>query len=810
MTENETAAHPVGRLARADLHLHSQHSNRPSEWFLRRIGAPESFMAPRAVYDACKAAGMDYVTISDHNVIEGALELAELPDTFVSCELTTYFPENGCKVHLLVHGITESQFKTLQEAREDIYTLREVVLREAICHSVAHPLFRVNDRLTPEQFEQLLLLFNRFEGLNGSRDPRGGSILRAVFDGLTPETLADLANRHGIAPHGERPWVKTLTGGSDDHGGLYIAGAYTETPPAENVAAFLEHLREGRCQAGGHGGGSVHLANSLYQIAYAYYRERLLGPGQRDGTVLGAMLRKLGGGESPPAAAGKGGGVRAYVRRSIATAVKRHRQRRMHGLEKLLAEEVQSVVRSGDAPRKHPSASPDPERLQTSFRIVQRLAHRFLERGLSECTDGRILDGLQSFSSLGMVALGVAPYLTATASQHKDAAFLETVAARFPSAASLRERPGGMAWITDTLTDVNGVSHTIGTLATMAKQAGRPVTVVASPRVPVAGVPYDLVQFPPLGTFRLPEYESIELSFPPFLEVLNFLEQRQFSTLMISTPGPLGLCALAAAQLLNLKTRGIYHTDFPAMADGATDDPKIGEAARSYMRWFYGRMDKVYAPTQAYVEHLVDLGIRADRIGVLPRGVDLRRFNPKHADRAGWTARNLDPQRFKYLYVGRISRDKNVETLLQAHRAMAASGGGADLVVVGDGPQRAELEERYGSADTVFTGTLHGSELSRVYASADALVFPSRTDTFGNVVLEAHASGLPAIVSDCGGPREIVSTHGSGLVVDTRDPRLLAEAMRRLQCDANLRDSLRSSALRRAEESRWETVLAAL
>jgi glycosyltransferase involved in cell wall biosynthesis len=367
-----------------------------------------------------------------------------------------------------------------------------------------------------------------------------------------------------------------------------------------------------------------------------------------------------------------------------------------------------------------------------------------------------------------------------------------------------------MAWITDTLTDVNGVSHTIGTLATMAKQAGRPVTVVASPRVPVAGVPYDLVQFPPLGTFRLPEYESIELSFPPFLEVLNFLEQRQFSTLMISTPGPLGLCALAAAQLLNLKTRGIYHTDFPAMADGATDDPKIGEAARSYMRWFYGRMDKVYAPTQAYVEHLVDLGIRADRIGVLPRGVDLRRFNPKHADRAGWTARNLDPQRFKYLYVGRISRDKNVETLLQAHRAMAASGGGADLVVVGDGPQRAELEERYGSADTVFTGTLHGSELSRVYASADALVFPSRTDTFGNVVLEAHASGLPAIVSDCGGPREIVSTHGSGLVVDTRDPRLLAEAMRRLQCDANLRDSLRSSALRRAEESRWETVLAAL
>ena len=96
---------PTSAISKADLHVHSKYSNRPSEWFLRRIGAPESFTEPADVYNACKAAGMDYVTISDHNCICGAKEIAHLPGTFISSELTTYFPENGCKIHCLVSGM---------------------------------------------------------------------------------------------------------------------------------------------------------------------------------------------------------------------------------------------------------------------------------------------------------------------------------------------------------------------------------------------------------------------------------------------------------------------------------------------------------------------------------------------------------------------------------------------------------------------------------------------------------------------------------------------------------------------------------
>lgn len=86
---------PHDDVSKADLHIHSKHSNRPSEWFLRKIGAPESFVEPRALYDNCRQRGMDFVTISDHNTINGALEIADLPYTFISCEVTTYFPEDG-------------------------------------------------------------------------------------------------------------------------------------------------------------------------------------------------------------------------------------------------------------------------------------------------------------------------------------------------------------------------------------------------------------------------------------------------------------------------------------------------------------------------------------------------------------------------------------------------------------------------------------------------------------------------------------------------------------------------------------------
>jgi glycosyltransferase involved in cell wall biosynthesis len=783
---------------KADLHVHSKHSDRPSEWFLRRIGAPECFTEPADLYRVCRQKGMDFVTITDHNCIRGALEIAHLPGTFVSVELTTYFPEDGCKIHCLAYGITETQFAELQSLRENIYHLRDYLRDHDILHSVAHPLFRINDRLTPEHVEKLLVLFNRFEAVNGSRHPRAGNLAVTLFSNLTRELLAGMADRHGLQPVGETPWIKRFTGGSDDHSGVHAAGAYTVTPAAGTVEEFLAHLRAGAHEPGGSHGTSLRLAHSLYHIAYSYYRARLERP-NGGASVLGEVFRRFIEGSAPEPEA-KPGKLRAFGE----TIVRRHRLRKLSPAERLLAEEFTRLRRcppgSGPAPR---AAGPDLECFESASRLGHELGYLFTRQLCAHLSDGRFVDGLQSLASLGAVALGMAPYFTAFGLQHKDEPFLRDLATRYPAGQGLRRRSSRRAWITDTFADVNGVAHAIRSFSAHARERGNPITVFTSlPAMPDA----DVLNFPPLGEFVIPEYETLKLSFPPFLHVIEALERGNFHELIISTPGPMGLCALAAARLLGLRVTGIYHTDFPGYIRCLTGDEYLEQLAWGYMRWFYGGMDRVHAPTECYRRSLADHGLDPARLGILPRGVDTTLFSPAKRDPALWQRYGLNGN-FKLLYVGRVSREKNVGSLIEAYRALRATRKDLDLVIVGEGPDYNDMRQRHARDGVVFTGFLRGEDLARAYAAADLFVFPSATDTFGNAVLEALASGVPAVVSDQGGPSELVARHAAGLAVDTRAPGPLAAAIADLIQDPARRGLMAERALQTAREHTWDAAL---
>lgn len=130
-----------------DLHVHSKYSTRPSQWVLQKLGCQECYTEPRTLYRLAKKRGMSLVTITDHNVIDGCLEIAGLPDTFISEEVTTYFPEDRCKAHVLVYDINEKQHQDLQEARENIFDLAQYLQENHIPHVLAHPFWSVNDRL---------------------------------------------------------------------------------------------------------------------------------------------------------------------------------------------------------------------------------------------------------------------------------------------------------------------------------------------------------------------------------------------------------------------------------------------------------------------------------------------------------------------------------------------------------------------------------------------------------------------------------------------------------------------------------------
>ncbi|HVT16823.1 MAG TPA: glycosyltransferase [Thermoanaerobaculia bacterium] len=430
---------------------------------------------------------------------------------------------------------------------------------QEIVHSIAHPLYRVNDRLTLAHVEKLLVLFNRFESLNGMHDGRANGLVRTIFGSLTREMVEDMAERHRLAPLGPTPWKKSFTGGSDDHGGHYIATTFTETPAAAGAAEYLAHLRAGGHQPGGDSGGSLRLMLSLYTIADDYHRRQFpFGLGSRR-DPFAELLRRVArtpGSQRPPGAAPR------RTRRGLATATGRR-----GGLAMSPATAAQAAFAAANRASR--------ELATALFEGFSRMARR-----------GRLSAGLAAAAGqLAPLAAAAAPYLVAAQTQHKDDDLLAAAALRF-----LGQRPvwaggkgGKKAWFTDTLTDVNGVARTIRTLAALARERGRNIAAITCGR---EAPPPELAVhcFEPVAELPIPGYEVQTVALPPFLEVLEHCEREQYGEILISTPGPLGLLGLAAGKLLGIPTTGIYHTDFPLYVRHLAGSTTLEEMTWAYMR----------------------------------------------------------------------------------------------------------------------------------------------------------------------------------------------------------------------------------
>jgi glycosyltransferase involved in cell wall biosynthesis len=288
-----------------------------------------------------------------------------------------------------------------------------------------------------------------------------------------------------------------------------------------------------------------------------------------------------------------------------------------------------------------------------------------------------------------------------------------------------------------------------------------------------------IMNFKPIGTYELPEYPQQKIFYPPLLEMLQYCHEHNFSHIHSATPGPIGLAALAIAKILKLPISGTYHTAIPQYAQILTGDAVIEDLAWKYVLWYYDQLDVIYAPSRTTSDELIAKGLPAEKIKVYPRGIDVDKFHPQK--RSG-ILRRLFPidSGFTLIYVGRVSREKNLHLLADVFARLTAERRDVHLVVVGDGPYLAEMRRATAGCPCYFTGFVKGPSLAEMYASADLFVFPSTTDTFGNAVLEAQASGLPVVVTDKGGPCENVIPGKTGLVVRAGDTDHLLAAIRTL------------------------------
>lgn len=300
----------------------------------------------------------------------------------------------------------------------------------------------------------------------------------------------------------------------------------------------------------------------------------------------------------------------------------------------------------------------------------------------------------------------------------------------------------------------------------------------------------------------IPMYRGLRAGLPSGGRLRKHWTQRPPDLVHVATEGPLGWSAMHTARRLGIAVTSDFRTDFEAYSRHY----RLGLLSRpikAYLRHFHNTCDRTFVATNALCDQLRGEGYR--EVQVVARGVDLERFDPARrsaALRAQWGAGESTPVA---LYVGRLAAEKNLDLLFATYRALRALRGDLRLIVVGDGPQRAGWQNRY--PDVVFCGALAGENLAVHYASADFFIFPSLTETFGNVTIEALASGLPVVAFDYAAAGEHVRPgHCGHLVACTDEPGFIDSACRLLHSPHEL-SPFRRAAREAALGLSWERVI---
>ena len=735
-------------ISRVDMHCHSTASQLSRLGVQRSLGLPECATPPEEVYELARRRGMDFVTITDHDTIDGCLELVDRPDCFVSEELTARFAGEPQAVHVLCYGITSGDHEWLQAHAGDVEACAAYLHENEIACALAHPFFNVGEPLAPRHRRRLAELFPIWEVRNGSRAAEL-NMPAAIY----------------IETHGG-----TGIGGSDDHAGVDIGRTFTEVPAATTPEEFLRGIREGNAAAEGEQGSAAKWAHAAMALATralelpasgAPYGP--VGSKRRTGTVDPSAVLKIAQrviGEG----AEREGKIAADIGPDDARAL----------LEAWLSS-IDLDLRGRDL-LVHLQAE------DFSHADLYRRARRTHERRLrSAVADGTSAasrgDFGAAFAGLFDALVPAVPYVPATA-------FLGAEKAKL--AARPGERPR-IALIADGIGSMHGVTATIEKIRELGVP-GFEIEVVGTD----AGVDRRL---PAAVELEIPFYAGMSLGVPGLPDLVETLSEGRYDAIHVTAPGPAGVAATLLNRIAGTPLVASYHTELAAYAGLRSGDGEIESIAKAALGAFYGAPSLVLSPSPAADRSLLALGVDSSRLGRWERGVDTSRFDP---DRA---ARDAYPGEIKVLYAGRLTREKGVDLLAESFLRARAADPRLHLLLAGGGPEEGELRARLGE-DATFLGWLEGDALARAYASADVFLFCSTTDTYGQVVLEAGASGVPVVAVAEGGPASLVENRHTGMLCQP-DPDHIAGAVLQLAASPLLRRHLGASAVRATRERSW-------
>jgi len=325
-----------------------------------------------------------------------------------------------------------------------------------------------------------------------------------------------------------------------------------------------------------------------------------------------------------------------------------------------------------------------------------------------------------------------------------------------------------------------------------------------SPVIPDKQIPW-VHRIRPIVSIPFTFHNTYKMGLPYFQDLYRQLDVYMPDIIHVVSPTILGVYGINYAQRRGIPVVSSYHTHFisyfPYYGMGSMEG-----LGWKYLHWFYNRCSATYAPSPSAAYALRKQGI--ERVELWQRGIDTTRFSPSFRNGELRSSIGVDAKTPILLFVARLVKEKDLDDLIIAARLLDQKRKPFKLVIVGDGPEREYMERELPNAH--FTGYLTGRDLSEMYASSDLFIFPSTTETFGNVILEAFASGLPAVTVDKGGVADIVTDGINGFVARGNDPKDFSEKITMLLDNPDFMKRLGYHAKITSADYNWDAINAKL
>jgi glycosyltransferase involved in cell wall biosynthesis len=808
-----------------DLHCHDRGSSEPDELMGRILGIPETWIESKDLITTLERHGCDTFTITNHNNARSCFDLLDqgydiLPGAEYSCTVQPY----NVGIHVLAYGMTPEDDMKLLKLRSDIYRFLDYTVTRGIPTICAHPLYHYKSKGIPPVgfFDTLLLIFERFEAINGQRDSRQNIIVKSWIEGATQDKIDDAGKRLGINPRSfcKDPYRKSLSGGSDSHMGIFsgLTGSYLHVPgladrlkKESRSALALEALRDGRVYPF----GSYNDSEKMTITFIDYFCQIALH--MEDPGLLRILLHK--------------GDIRekalALVLSNVFGEMRRHKMtmgflRVFHEAftgknpsirERLLVKKeyrpaIAEITKMAATWKKNPhmAAGQFRQSLDTIFstlasiaasRAKKRLSEKITARKIADIDPAKLLSmielpsrvrnlaaGKKGNGEFSMASLSLSSFVDDLSFPVLGSAVL--LAADFigakvmynarPIVDEMAKRIGDFAqqkralWLTDTFEDMNGVATVLREIHREIKKRNLPIDILVCSNN-VASDKH-LIVTKPVAEFTLPFYENQPIRIPDMMEIHRIFHDGEYDRVICSTEGAMGLASIYLKNAFTVPAHFYVHTDWMTFARKVLKLDHHGRSRlRRLLRTFYRRFDSLFVLNGEQRSWFTSsaMGFPRNRVRQTAHWVepDFYRRSDRRTKLFG-----VRPDRTVVLFAGRVSEEKGVMELPAIMNALRERIPDVTLVVAGKGPEEKTLCGEI--PDAVFLGWVPHNKLPEIYSSADILVLPSQFDTFGCVILEALACGLPAASYETKGPKEIIEHGRSGFLFSDRNAMISA------------------------------------